>query len=57
MSDEQIWHYIKTAFDLNYTQTIDTQSTKEFGHENDCGITYQHAYAILAAFELRDEAG
>jgi hypothetical protein len=57
MSDQQIWHEMKTGFDSNYTQTIDTLSLHGGGHENDCGITYQHAYAILAAFELKDEDG
>ena len=32
-------------------------SDEDAHHENDCGITYQHAFAVLSAFELKDENG
>lgn len=40
---------------MEFPTTIDTQGSKS-SHENTCGVTINHAFAILASFELKDEA-
>lgn len=49
-----LWKLLAQGTAMGFPMTIDTTGS-EAEHENDCGITINHAFAIVSSFELKDE--
>lgn len=56
MGHEEIYKVIKEGHDKGYPMIIGVAGA-DSQHENQCGVTEQHAFSILAAFDLVDKNG